>query len=91
MCNQRDTENMITFLLESKGDGTIVNRNLMSKMLIHPKTHRSWSNIYVLPLACLVFCACFGANFLPFLCHRLHLTVDRDRTKMEEKCTGISM
>ena len=39
----------------------------------------------------LVFCACFGANFLPFLCHRLHLTDDRDRTKMEEKCTGISM
>ena len=37
-CNQRDTENMITFLLEPRGDGTIVNRNLMSKMLIHPKT-----------------------------------------------------
>ena len=31
----------------------------------------------------------FGANFLPFLCHRLHSIVDGDRTKMEEKCTGI--
>ena len=27
-----------TFLLEPMGDGTIVNQNLMSKMLIHPKT-----------------------------------------------------
>ena len=37
------------------------------------------------------FLLVFGANFLPFLYHRLHLTVDGDRTKMEEKCTGISM
>ena len=36
--NKETHQIWFSFLLELKGDGTIVKQNLMSKRLIHPKT-----------------------------------------------------